>query len=222
MLPNSLRALARSRGTPEWDAVIRSTGVLALLAIYPTIRWPEIAGLVAFGMITIVMNGPISPLFPASYEPVLLLAGSMYDPLAVAVVATAGTLYMEYINYYLYRFAVFHPKLDKARESYWVRKSADLFEWNPFWAIVILAFTPLPYWVARVLGPLIRYPIGKYLWATFVGRFPRLWLYAAFGAWLPVSTSVLLAGTLAITVAFLVAALISRRRARATSNIATT
>jgi membrane protein YqaA with SNARE-associated domain len=207
------RALVRRRGTPQWDAVIRSTGVLALLAIYPTIRWPQLAGLIAFGMITIVMNGPISPLFPASYEPVLMLAGRTYPPLAVAVMATAGTLYMEYINYYLYRYAVFHPKFDRARESYWVRKSAELFDWSPFWAVIILAFTPLPYWVARILGPLTRYPIGKYLFATFLGRFPRLWLYAAFGAWLPVSTPVLLTGTLAVTVVFLVLATLQRRRA---------
>lgn len=207
------RALVKQHGTPQWDAVIRSTAVLALLAIYPTIRWPQIAGLVAFGMISVVMNGPISPLFPASYEPVLMLAGRTYPPLAVAIVATAATLYMEYINYYIYRYAVFHPKLDRARESYWVRKSAELFDWSPFWAIIILAFAPLPYWVARVLGPLTHYPIGRYMLATFVGRFPRLWLYALFGAWLPVSTPVLLIGTLAVTVAFLVAAMIQRRRA---------
>jgi membrane protein DedA with SNARE-associated domain len=207
------RALVRSRGTPQWDAVIRGTGVLALLAIYPTVRWPQIAGLVSFGMITIVMNGPISPLFPASYEPVIMLAGRAYLPLAVAVVATAGTLYMEYINYYIYKYAVFHPKLDRARESFWVRKSAELFDWSPFWAILILAFTPLPYWVARILGPLTHYPIGKYLFATFVGRFPRLWLYAAFGAWLPVSTPVMLLGTVTVTVVFLVAAAVQRRRA---------
>jgi len=207
------RALVRRRGTPQWDAVIRSTGVLALLAIYPTVRWPQLAGLVAFGMITIVMNGPISPLFPASYEPVLMLAGRAYLPLAVAVVATAGTLYMEYINYYIYKYAVFHPKLDRARESFWVRKSAELFDWSPFWAILILAFTPLPYWVARILGPLTHYPIEKYLLATFIGRFPRLWLYAAFGAWLPVSTPVMLLGTLTVTVVFLVAAAVRRRRA---------
>lgn len=213
MLRKLSTALIRRRGTPQWDAVIRGTAVMALLAIYPVLRWPEIGGLVAFGMISIVMNGPISPFFPASYEPVLFLAGRTYLPLAVAVVATAATLYMEYINYYIYRYAVFHPKLDRARESYWVRKSTELFEWNPFAGIVILAFTPLPYWVARVLGPLARYPIERYMLATLIGRFPRLWLYALFGAWLPVSTPVLLVGTLTVTAAFLVAAAVQRRRA---------
>ena len=212
MLRRFWTALVRRRGTPQWDAVIRSTAVVALLAIYPVMRWPEMAGLAAFGMISVVMNGPISPLFPASYEPVLFLAGRTYPPLAVAVVATAATLYMEYINYYIYRYAIFHPKLDRTRESYWVRRSAELFDWNPFWGIVILAFTPLPYWVARVLGPLAKYPIERYMLATLVGRFPRLWLYALFGAWLPVSTSVLLIGTLTVTVAFLIAAAVKRRR----------
>jgi len=39
------QALVKKHGTPQWDAVIRATGVLGVLAIYPTLRWPEIAGL---------------------------------------------------------------------------------------------------------------------------------------------------------------------------------
>lgn len=186
---------------------------MALLAIYPTLRWPDIAGLVGFLGITIAVNGPLSPLLPAVFEPVLIVAGRFYPPFVIGVVATVGTLYIEYLNYYLYRYAVFHPKLERARGHYWVRKSAELFRWSPFWAIVILAFTPLPYWVARILGPLTSYSIGRYLFATFVGRFPRLWLYAALGTWLPMSTRTLVTGALVVTAILLPALLLLRRRA---------
>jgi membrane protein YqaA with SNARE-associated domain len=211
---SALHNLTRPRGTRQWDAVIRGTGVLALLGIYPILRWPELAGLMGFLVVTIIMNGPISPIFPASYEPVLMLAGRVYQPWIIAAVGTAGTLYMEYINYYIYGYAVFHPKLDHARGSVWVRTTVDLFKKGPFLAIVITAFTPLPYWVVRILGPLAKYPIDRYLLATFIGRFPRLWFYAALGLWIPVSAAAIVIGSVALAVAILLAGWYQRRRVR--------
>ena len=119
------RALVKQHGTPQWDAVIRATGVLGLLAIYPTLRWPEIAGLVGFFVISVVMNGPLSPLFPVFFEPVMFVAARVYPPFLVGLVATLGACYMEYLNYYLHEYAIFHPKLDKVRSSFWVRKSVE-------------------------------------------------------------------------------------------------
>ncbi|HEY3280473.1 MAG TPA: VTT domain-containing protein [Gemmatimonadales bacterium] len=206
------QALVRKRGTPQWDAVIRLTGVVGLLAIYPTLRWPGLAGLVGFFVISVVMNGPLSPLFPVFFEPVMFVAARVYPPVLVGLVATLGACYMEYLNYYLHRYAIFHPRLEGVRQSYWVRKCVELFALSPFWAIVLMAFTPLPYWPARILGPLTRYPIERYLLATFVGRFPEWWIYAAFGKWLPISTPVLLLGTLGFTVAFLLIVWLQRRR----------
>ena len=208
------QALVKKHGTPQWDAVIRLTGVLCLLAIYPTWRWPELAGVVGFFVISVVMNGPLSPLFPVFFEPVMFVAARVYPPFLVGLVATLGACYMEYLNYYLHEYAIFHPKLDRVRSSYWVRKSVELFEISPFWAIVLMAFTPLPYWPARILGPLTRYPIERYLLATFIGRLPEWWLYAAFGKWLPVSTPLLLVGTVVITLGFLAFAMIRHRVAR--------
>jgi uncharacterized membrane protein YdjX (TVP38/TMEM64 family) len=89
----------------------------------------------------------------------------------------------------------------------------ELFALSPFWAIVLMAFTPLPYWPARILGPLTRYPIERYILATFVGRFPEWWLYAAFGRWLPISTPLLVIGTVAFTVLFLLYVVVQRHRA---------
>lgn len=211
MLEGLGRALVKKHGTPQWDAVIRVTGVLCVLAIYPALRWPGIAGLVGFFVISVVMNGPLSPLFPVFFEPVMFVAARVYPPFLVGLIATLGACYMEYLNYYLHEFAIFHPKLDRVRSNYWVRKSVELFEISPFWAIVLMAFTPLPYWPARILGPLTRYPIERYLLATFVGRLPEWWLYAAFGKWLPISTPVLIVGTVVFTVLFLLFALVQHR-----------
>ena len=47
-MSTALESLLRPRGSREWDAVLRASGVVAVLAIYPTLRWPGVAGLVGF------------------------------------------------------------------------------------------------------------------------------------------------------------------------------
>jgi len=209
----SLRAvLTRRRGTPQWDAVLRSTGVIGLLAIYPVIRWPDVAGLVAFLCITIFVNGPLAPLLPATYEPVLMIAGRAYSPLLVALVGIAGTLFVEYINYYLYRAILFHPKLDRARASGTVRRTVALFEKSPFFTVWLCSWSPLPYWAVRFLAPLAGYPVRPYLVATFLGRMPRLWFFAALGSVIPVGTQWLVMITATMIVVAIVVA-VHRQRA---------
>jgi uncharacterized membrane protein YdjX (TVP38/TMEM64 family) len=193
---NGLReGLVRRRGTPQWDAVLRATGVIALLAIYPTLRWSPVAGIVGFLCVTIFVNGPLAPLLPATYEPVLMVAGRAYPPVLVAFVGIAGTLYIECINYYLYRAAILHPRLDRARNSKLVHKTVALFKRSPFFCVWLCAWSPLPYWAVRFLAPLAGYPVRPYLFATFLGRAPRLWFFAALGLVLPIPTWLLVSVT---------------------------
>ncbi len=92
-------ALLVRRGTPEWDAVLRATGILALAAIYPALRWPDVAVLAGFVCLTVFVSGPISMVLPAAFEPMLMVAGRLYHPLLVTLLAVAGNLYMDYVNY---------------------------------------------------------------------------------------------------------------------------
>jgi uncharacterized membrane protein YdjX (TVP38/TMEM64 family) len=209
-------ALTRRRGSPQWDAVLRGTGVVALIALYPALRWPDIAGLAVFLGITIFVNGPLAPLLPATYEPILIMTGRAYPPLLVALVGIAGTLYIEYLNYHLYRAALFHPKLDRARASGLVRRTVALFEKSPFFAVWLCSWSPLPYWAVRFLAPLSGYPVRPYLVATFLGRLPRLWFFAALGPVVPVGTQwlAMLTATM-ILVAVVVA--VHRHRAATTA-----
>ena len=63
----------------------------------------------------------------------------------------------------------------------------------PFTTTIVFAFTPLPFWVARCLAILDRYPVGRFMAATAVGRFPRILIYAWLGAVLQVPTVALVA-----------------------------
>jgi len=209
-LASSLRA---RRGTPEWDAVLRATGILALVAIYPASRWPDVAALAGFLCVTLFVSGPISMVLPAAFEPMLMVAGRLYPPLLVTVLAVAGNLYMDYVNYHVYGAIMRHPRLEQARNSWIVRKTLVLFQRSPFFAVWLCAWSPIPYWIVSVLAPLSRYSMRKYLFATFLGRAPRVWFFATLGLVIPVSTQVLATFAIAAVVTGVVVALHGAPRA---------
>ena len=186
-----LAVLCRRRGNAEWDAVLRGTGLVALLALYPSAHWPWVAGLTGLLCLTIFVSGPISVLVPAMLEPMLMVAGRAYPPLLVALVAVAGNLYMDYINYHLFGAAIRHPRLEKAKNSRIVQGALALFQRRPFLAVWICSWSPIPYWIVSTLAPLSRYSMRKYLLATFLGRGPRVWFFAALGLVIPVPTQLL-------------------------------
>jgi uncharacterized membrane protein YdjX (TVP38/TMEM64 family) len=189
---NYLRALLQKRyGTAEWDAMLRASAVVAALAIYPTWHWPAVAGLVGFFCVTLFMSGPLTVVVPAMFEPLLMLTGRIYPPLLVALIGVAGNLYMDNINYHLFGAAINHPRLEKARNSRLVRWMLALFQRSPFFAVWLCAWSPIPYWIVSTLAPLSRYSKRKYLFATLLGRFPRVWFFAALGLVVPVSSQVL-------------------------------
>jgi uncharacterized membrane protein YdjX (TVP38/TMEM64 family) len=183
--------LLQRRGTAEWDAMLRATGVMGLLALYPTYRWPSVAGLVGFFCLTLFLSGPTTVVIPAAFEPLLMVTGRIYPPLLVALVAVTGNLYMDYVNYHLFGAAIRHPRLDKAKNSRLVQRMLGLFQRMPFFAVWLCAWSPIPYWIVSTLAPLSRYPMRKYLFATFLGRFPRVWFFASLGLVVPVSSQLL-------------------------------
>ncbi len=183
----------RRFGDLTWDAILRISGVLALLAIPVTLAQPHAAALTGFLLVTIWINGPLSPLLPATYEPVLMLMGRVYSPLAVAALGTAGVLFVEYINYQLYRQVLFIERLSRVREGRFVRRVVALFQRAPFFTVWLCSWSPLPYWIVRFLSPLAGYSVRRQLVATALGRFPRLWFFAALGLFWRISATALFA-----------------------------
>ena len=175
--------LTRRYGHLVWDGLIRASGVLALTAIPLTLAWPDFGALTGFVLVTMWLNGPLAPFFPASYEPVLMLYGRLYAPLLVAGLGTAATVYVEYLNYHLYRHLLSTQALDPLRQSRSVLWVARTFRRSPFLAVWVCSWSPLPYWAVRFLSPFSGYPAGRHLAATLLGRFPRLWFFATLGRW---------------------------------------
>ena len=180
-------------GNPIWDGVLRLSGIVALLAIPLTLLVPPAGGMVGFAIVTIWVNGPASPILPSTYEPILMLMGRLYAPPLVAVVGVAGTIYVEYLNYHLYRRVMQLNALDRVRKGKTVEGVLRWFSKAPFFTVWVCSWSPLPYWPVRFISPLAGYHVRRHLTATFLGRFPRLWFFAALGTWWNVSVGVLAA-----------------------------
>lgn len=209
------RFLSRPRGDRLWDIVIRTTGLLGLLGIGLVLLFPPSGPLVGLGIYTMWVTGPLSPFFPVGLEPVLMLFGRLYPPLLVAGLATVAGLYIEFLNYYLYGTLLGLDRARRFRESRTVRFLQRLFGRAPFFTVWVSAWTPLPFWGARILAALSDYPVGRYLVATALGRFPKLWFFSALGMYWGLNGTLLLGVVVGTTLLATVLWLVGRRRGEA-------
>ena len=204
MVTGLWRFLGKQRGDRGWDLLIRATGLVALLGIPILVVFPRLVPLVWLAVLAVPANSPLSPLIPIAYEPLIMEAAKYERPVWVTLVALGAYMYMEYLNWRFYGWVINWHRFGALRERRWVCHSVAWFARAPFTTVVVFAFTPLPFWVARLLALLHRYPIRRFMAATAVGRLPRLYLYAWLGQLLHVPTVILVAvifGTATIVVA---------------------
>ena len=59
------------------------------------------------------------------------------------------------------------------------------FQRHGFWAVIVFAFTPLPMDLIGFVAGMAKYPVKRFLAATFIGRLPRCVLisWAGFVGW---------------------------------------
>ena len=183
----------RPLGDRHWDLILRATALAGLVGIALVLLVPGSAVLVWFAVMSLPANGPLSPLIPAAFEPLIMEAAKYEHPLSVAVVGLAAYMLTEYANWYLYAWALSRERLAGVGTNRWVRWGIQRFSRAPFTTTIVFAFTPLPFWVARCLAILDRYPVGRFMAATTMGRFPRILIYAWLGAVLQVPTVALVA-----------------------------
>lgn len=201
LLRRAWAALTERRGNELWDWVVRGSGVLGAAGLLLVAVAPATGPLVGFSVFTLWITGPLSPLFPTGYEPILMVMSRAYSPLLAAGAAMVTQLYVEFVSYHLYRVLLNLSVADGLRESAVVQRLEGAFERRPFLIVWFCALSPVPYWAARTLAALTEYPVGRFLTATVLGRFPKLWLFAALGvAWSAPSDALLLGVGLAALV----------------------
>jgi len=115
------------------------------------------------------------------HEPILLYFGKFYSSLIVASISIIGTVLTETLNYSVFNYVMDIGPIRKVRENKVAKKVIRLFEKAPFAALLIAAFTPIPFYPFRFLVVLAHYPLAKYLLAIFLARFPRFVIIALAG-----------------------------------------
>ena len=154
--------------------------------------------LVTFFAIALFVHGPLSPFLPTAFEATLLYYAHLYPAWLLALVGTLGASVAEGVNYRFLNWATELPNLARLAEQRAVRWSVAAFRRAPFWTTVIVIFSPIPDSAVRLLAPLARYPMLKFLGAVALGRFPRLLLVAGVGGLVAVPTWGLLVGGVAV------------------------
>ena len=126
--------------------------------------------------------------FPAEFliaivphEPMLLYFGKFYSPITVGLVTIASTLMTETLNYSTFKYVANLKAFGKVHRSKFMTKLISFFNKAPFTALLIAGFTPVPFYPFRFMVVMARYPIWKYLLATFLSRTPRFFILAYVG-----------------------------------------
>ena len=125
------------------------------------------------------------------HEPVVIWYGAQIGVWITAAIATAGTIVASAVDH-----RVFVPVLDRVSSSRTmtsgiIGKMRGWFGKAPFAIIALSGMTPLPSWPFKAMAFAGGYPLGRYLAAVAVGRFPRYALLAWLGVVVNIPTWVL-------------------------------
>ena len=185
--------LTKPRGDRRWDLFLRATGLAALVLIPIPLLFPSTVPLVWLAIVGIPANGPLSPILPTAFDPLIIEIGKYAPTFTVACVATGIYMYTEFLNWHIYAWMLSWDRLEGFRDNRWVGWGVNRFARAPITTIILFAATPLPFWVARSLAILHRYPLRRFMLATAVGRFPRFFVYAWPGSALSIPTYLIIA-----------------------------
>lgn len=157
-----------------------------------------------FFALTLLTNGPLAVFLPTAFEPVLMVYARLYSPWQLATVGTGGAALAEVLNYRLFGAALDTRMMGKFRASRLAARLSGWFGRRPFLTVLTSAFLPIPFWITRIAGSLARYPAGRFIAATALGRFPRFALFSLLVAAAPVSDRLMYAAAAVVTLLFLV------------------
>jgi membrane protein YqaA with SNARE-associated domain len=193
------RALRRIALRPvldkSWNLMMYCCAAVALVTLAVCDIRPSWSELAIFTWLMFFTSGPTATFLPSASEPVLMAFGILYPATLLATLGVAAIGLVEWVNYRVFTSVMHAPVMTRVRTGRLTQRLESWFRVCPFLTTVVAALTPIPFWVVRICGVTARYPMGRFILATVVGRFPRIWLFAFLGTALP------FAGTLALLVA---------------------
>jgi uncharacterized membrane protein YdjX (TVP38/TMEM64 family) len=128
-----------------------------------------------FAMIAVFSVASLPP------SPPTLMAAKANAPWLLATLGAVAAGLAAVFDYHLVRRAFRLGALGRVRNH---RLFAHAERWAkaaPFLTVFAFAALPLPFMIPRVLVPLSGYPLPRYALAVALGRWPRVFVLAAFG-----------------------------------------
>jgi membrane protein YqaA with SNARE-associated domain len=196
----------------SWDQLLYGCGAAALLSLGLWLAVPDLSELSVFAWLMFLTSGPFSTFLPSASEPILMAFGKLYSPLLLAGIGVCAIALVEWLNYRVFGAVLLAKQMDRVRSAGVTRQLMAWFDVLPFATVVIASLTPLPFWLARCCAVITHYPMGRFILATAIGRFPRIWLIATIGALLPVTSATIVTVGAVIVLAAGVVAVAQRRR----------
>jgi membrane protein YqaA with SNARE-associated domain len=201
------------RLTHVCGAIIILFGLANLILLLMKADWN---GLLWLFFYSIPANTAIS-VFP--HEPAIVFCGQHFNLLLVAVVAALGNLAAGWVDYHFFTPMLKMKFTEGYRKTRAYIRAERWFDRAPFWAIVIFALTPLPFYIVKFFAFSTGYSMWKYMTGIFIGRLPRFYLLAAAGYFLKVPSWMMLTffgGVFLVYLFFIFKAWIRSRRSRHT------
>ncbi|HRD01982.1 MAG TPA: hypothetical protein PLP57_04980 [Candidatus Saccharicenans sp.] len=115
------------------------------------------------------------------HEPVILFFSKYYSALTVAAVSLAGTVLAEALDYSTLKLVEEFKLLSKAKKSGLVEKLINAFGRQPYLALWVAAFLPVPFYPFRFLTVMTNLPLAGYLAVIVTARFPKFLILALIG-----------------------------------------
>ena len=115
---------------------------------------------------------------------IFISGGSMFglNPLIATIVATVGSVLGAIVGYFLGKY-LGEPVFKKIFKEKWYNKGEILFRKYGIWAVIVAAITPIPFKAICWLAGIFEMPLGGFILASIVGRFPRFLFVAFFSKW---------------------------------------
>lgn len=126
-------------------------------------------------------------LVPLPTFPIVLYVSHDYAIWMLVFFGSIGASISALIEYYVIDFLMRFDRIAKLKQNGKYQKYAGYFDRFSFRSLMLASLIPLPLDVIRILAITRRYSMWRYLLATFIGRIPRIFIFAFLGSQLAYS-----------------------------------
>ncbi len=162
----------------KWKFILATLTAASIAGVTTYLFFPKYIGLVLLFFYIIPSNSFI----PFPHEPAIIYYGKIFGPAVTTLTATLPTIIACVIDYAVLTPVFNRTRLSKIRNSGIYQKTVDYYYKAPFLTNFIAALSPVPFYPIRILSVSTGYPLWKYTTAIVLGRVPRYYFLALFGA----------------------------------------